>query len=457
MQTNVTAARTYRAKAGKTHEGGQAGVISAYPQLLRQVATCLLFEDTFYEKGSTIADEIAANAAKVTPEQLASVAIMARDEFNLRHVPLFLVAHLMCRKAETPALLGSTLEKVIQRADELSEFCAIYAKVNGKKTSELKDCLSAQAKKGLAAAFRKFSPYALAKYNRDSAVRLRDVLFLCHAKPKDDEQKATWAKLVAGTLEAPDTWEVALSAGTDKKATWERLIAEDKLGALALIRNLRNMTTAGVDRGAVTDALGRAKVAGILPYQFLGALRHAPEFAQGIERAMLSALEGAATLPGTTLLLIDVSGSMDQQLSAKGTLQRLDAASALAVYLRETAADLRVFTFSYSLVEVPAHRGLGLVKAISDSQEHGGTHLRAAQAALQKAAGKADRIITVTDEQSQDGIHPAWTEHPYLINVAPYKPGLDTHSGWTRINGWSERIADYIRMEEAGAFKGDTA
>jgi len=41
-------------------------------------------------------------------------------------------------------------------------------------------------KKGLAAAFGKFDAYSLAKYNSDgAAIKLRDVLFLTHAKPKE--------------------------------------------------------------------------------------------------------------------------------------------------------------------------------------------------------------------------------------------------------------------------------
>ncbi|MFO7863430.1 MAG: TROVE domain-containing protein, partial [Salinivirgaceae bacterium] len=96
--------------------------------------------------------------------------------------------------------------------------------------------LSAQVKKGLAAAFQKFNAYQLAKYNRDGEVKLRDVLFLCHANPTSQEQELVWKKLIDGTLESPDTWEVNLSSGADKKETWERLLREEKLGALALLR-----------------------------------------------------------------------------------------------------------------------------------------------------------------------------------------------------------------------------
>jgi hypothetical protein len=63
---------------------------------------------------------------------------------------------------------------------------------------------------------------------RETTVKLRDVLFLCHAKPKDAEQAETWKKLVENTLESPDTWEVALSAGKDRRETWERLLRKAK-------------------------------------------------------------------------------------------------------------------------------------------------------------------------------------------------------------------------------------
>lgn len=109
--------------------------------------------------------------------------------------------------------------------------------------------------RGLGDAFPKVSAYQLAKYNRRNPVKLRDVLFLSHAKPKDDEQKAVWKQLVDGTLPSPDTWELELSAGKDKRETWTRILNEKKLGALALLRNLRNMTEAQVDDALIRSSL----------------------------------------------------------------------------------------------------------------------------------------------------------------------------------------------------------
>src|SRR5262249_34416988 len=189
---------------------------------------------------------------------------------KLRHAPLLLVRE-MARLASHRQLVAETLYQVIQRADELAEFVALY-------WTEGKQPLSAQVKKGLASAFTKFDEYALAKYNRAAPVKLRDVLFLSHAKPLDQAQADLWKRLGDGQLATPDTWEVSLSAGADKHEVWERLLRENKLGALALLRNLRNMTEAKVDEQLMRDGLARMKTERVLPFRFIAAARYAPQW-----------------------------------------------------------------------------------------------------------------------------------------------------------------------------------
>src|SRR5436305_7594040 len=217
-------------KQKQTHECAPARHISAEQELRRSVLACMLWESQFYEDGVAIAGRIRELVGKVPAGKVAALAVETREKMKLRHAPLLLVRE-MARLATHRHLVAETLTKVIQRADELAEFVALY-------WSEGKQPLSAQVKKGLAAAFTKFDEYALAKYNRATPVKLRDVLFLCHAKPIDEAQAALWKRLVAGELTIPDTWEVALSAGADKREVWERLLDDNKLGALALLRNL---------------------------------------------------------------------------------------------------------------------------------------------------------------------------------------------------------------------------
>ncbi len=257
--------------------------------------------------------------------------------------------------------------QVIQRADELAEFVAIYWK-DGRVP------LSAQVKKGLAAAFPKFDAYALAKYDRGGPIKLRDVLFLAHAKPRDEAQAEVWKRLIAGELTSPDTWEVALSSGADKREAWERLLREQKLGALALLRNLRNMREVGVDESLVLAALGSMSTARVLPFRFLAAARYAPQWEEALEQAMLKCVgsqdKTQEKLTGKTIVLVDVSGSMTAPLSHRSEMQRTDAAYGLAVLLREIGEKVAVFSFSNSLVEVPARRGFALRDAIDKSQPH---------------------------------------------------------------------------------------
>ena len=253
----------------RTHEGAAARHISSELQLRRSVLACLLWESQFYEDGVEIAGRIAELVPKVAVEKVAALAVEAREQMKLRHASLLLVRE-MARQKTHRAPVSETLARVIQRADELAEFVAIYWK-DGRVP------LSGQVKKGLAAAFPKFDEYQLAKYDRGGPIKLRDVLFLCHAKPRDEDQAAVWKRLIWGRLTTPDTWEVALSSGANKGEAWERLLREQKLGALALLRNLRNMHEAGVDESLVLNALREMSAARVLPFRFLAAARYAPQ------------------------------------------------------------------------------------------------------------------------------------------------------------------------------------
>ncbi len=423
-----------------THEGGTAKHISAAKQLERSMLSCMLWEKEFYESGEGIADRIAKLIPQVDPHTVALLTVYAREKSKLRHIPLFVAREMLKHKDHKP-LVSALLATIIQRPDELTEFLSIYWKDD---KPGMKSPIAAQAKKGLAKAFNKFSEYQLSKYNQDGAIKLRDVLFLCHAKPKDKEQEEVWKRLVNGTLTTPDTWEVELSASKDKTASWTRLLEEDTLGGLALLRNLRNMGEAKVDRKLIKKALLRMKVDRILPYRFIAAAKFAPDMEQELEAAMFKSLKEMPKFTGSTLLLVDVSGSMDHPVSSKSDLTRLDAACGLAMLARELCDDLVIKTFSTNLVSVPSRRGFGLAEAIVKSQPHSSTYLGKAVNFLNKAEAKHDRIIIITDEQSKDKVpDPVW-KNAYVINVASAKNGVG-YGTYNHIDGWSEAVLSYIQ------------
>jgi 60 kDa SS-A/Ro ribonucleoprotein len=259
----------------------------------------------------------------------------------------------------------------------------------------------------------------------------------------DAAQAELWKRLVEGELAIPDTWEVALSSGGDKREAWERLLSESKLGALALLRNLRNMAEVKVSEQAIRDGLARMKTDRVLPFRFIAAARYAPQWEPELEKAMFRALEAQSKLPGKTVLLVDVSGSMDAPLSRRSEMRRNDAAYGLAVLLREIAEDVSIYTFSDRLVRVPSRQGFALRDALNASQPHNGTYLGQALKGLDEAY---DRLIVITDEQSHDPV-PNPKARGYVLNVASYQNGVG-YGAWMHIDGWSDSVIEYIRAAE---------
>lgn len=417
-------------------EGVKVPAISVEKQLSRLVLACMLWEKQFYLDGAESAVLIKDLVPKANSAFVRALAIKARNEYKLRHVPL-----LLCRElARVGDLDAATLDAVIQRADEMGEFLAIY-------WAEKRTPLSNQVKKGLAKAFCKFNEYELAKNDKASAtVSVRDVMFLAHAKPTSPEQESLFKRVANKELVTPDTWETQLSSGADKGATFTRLMVEKKLGALAFLRNLRNMVQAGVSEAAIRDYSRTVNVDKVLPFRYIASARIVPQFEDMLEAMMFRSLAGAKKLGGKTLLLVDVSPSMfGTKVSAKSDLDRYDAAAALAMLCSEVCESVAIYAFSTETVRVPPRKGFALNDAIKNACPHNGTLLGCALTLVNKT--EYDRLIVITDEQSQDNVPKAIKQHSYILNVASYKNGVNT-DGYTTITGFSESCFEYIRAIE---------
>ncbi len=420
-----------------THEGAPTVTVNAKEQLARTVMSCMLWESTFYEDGVSIADRIKALIPQVKADDVYNIAVKARNESKLRHVPL-LIAREMARIQSHKHLVAKLLTEIIQRPDELCEFLAIY-------WQEKRQTLSGQVKKGLANAFKKFDEYSISKYNRDNKIKLRDVLFLVHPKPDNDKQQDLWNRLVKDELKIPDTWEVEISKNKSNKDSWERLLSENKLGGLALIRNLRNMTEAKVSDEKIRKALSEMKTDKIIPYRFIGSARYAPTFEPELEQALFKSIQSKEKIKGKTVLLVDVSGSMDSPISDKSDLMRMDAGCGIAMLARELCEDVKIFSFSSNLAVIPARRGFALRDAIVTSQGHASTQTGEAIQAINNGT-EYDRMIVITDEQSHDTV-PNPKGKGYIINVSVHQNGIG-YGPWTHIHGWAESVLDYIAQSE---------
>jgi hypothetical protein len=461
MKTNTPAMMTAR-----THEGAAVPRVSAMAELRRTASACLLFEDTFYESGVDIATRLRDLVHRVPLDDALHLAQDLRHKNGLRHAPLWMLnAALDHPEAPEFAANRHALSMVIanvcgSRADLPGELLAMYRKDNPRRP------LAKALKRGLADAIKSLSSYAIQKYapRGKGAYRLRDVLFLTRPKPRDNVQ-AEWFKMLADdTLPQADTWETKLSGGADKRETFEAMLRNNTLGALAILRNLRNMVQVGVPHDLVAKSLmsaTRANRFGTLPFQYVAASRAVPSMEPVIEAAMLTGVQrfmsdnatpemietNGNLLSGHTILLVDVSGSMRDPLSGKSTLDRSDAAAAMAILLREVCDEVSVFDYNTSVREVPARRGFALRDAFR--RPYDGTYTgKAAHAVLHEVTRRLgrspERIIVITDEQSRDTLPPLPTgTRGYVMNVAPYQNGI-AWGRWTTVSGFSENLVKFI-------------
>lgn len=424
--------------------------------LRRATLANLLWEDIAYMDGASVADEIARLIPLCQPEEVYNLAIEAREKQKLRHTPLFIAAE-MCRHEEHKSLVGKLLPRIITRADMLTDFLALY-------WSKGKCTVCKQARIGLAEAFHNFDEYQFAKYDRNAEIKLRDVMFLAHPKARNEAEQELFRKIANRELSIPDTWEVALSKGEDKKETWTRLISTHKLGATATLRNIANMMRANVDKEIIHKALVGIKNSMLLPLDFYKAAKQNPEFERDIELSMTQTYSELPKLPGRTLFIVDVSGSMNCRISVESCFTRLEAACAMAMLasvqceefeLVATSGNDETRTCASKWIQYPS-KGFSLINDIKLADiGQGGIFTRQCLEWCQETFKDKDfdRIIIFSDSQDCDfpdrrKPHPFGTRN-YICDVSAHTKGINYKGVWTaEISGWSEHFLTYIASLE---------
>lgn len=473
MKTNVK-------KTSPNAYGNQTRELTAYEKLQRSAINCLLWEDTFYEDGESIADRIKKYMEQVTPEQARSVLKEAKVDNKLRHMPLFLLVNM----AKNGYLTAEDVANTITRVDDMSELLSLYWSTDWKdstgNTVKNKHTVPKSIVKGIQKALPKFDEYQLAKYRGDRYdVSLKTVIKMTHPKPENAEMEALWGRAINGNLATPDTWEVGLTnchTPAEKKEFWTRMLTEktekgfNKLGALALIRNLRNMQSVNVDEDNIRSALGSASMSKILPFQLVTAARYAPQLEDVLETKLLESIDSMEKLEGDTVVLLDTSGSMRSPLSGKGETTCQDVAASMGAIIRGVCNKSIIYTFQESIQAVPSGRkGFALIDCVRRAPSGGTSVIDCTNDAIrlykESHNGKYPaRVIVVTDEQTNsDGTGRSWRRgttvkldnlpsncNGYIINVGTYENGVGYNNScnYVHINGWSENVLKYISAYE---------
>ena len=489
----------FRSKVKETvnYEGAKAFVLTPQLELYTAVATAGL-SDQFYEKAADKMQRMRELIAKNDAAFVAKLAIYAREQMYLRSIPLVLAVELAKQQSGND-VVGKLTNRVVQRADEITELLAYYAIANERTEVKKLNKLSKQLQKGLAAAFNKFDEYQFAKYNRDAAVKLKDALFLVHPKAKDEAQQALFNKIVKDELQVAYTWETELSAlGQQKydtaelkkaavKAKWEELIFSNKVGYMATMRNLRNILEAEVSREALEKvcayianekAVANSKQ---LPFRFLAAYRELKELNNGRVGNVLDALEqavlySAANIAGyddstKVVIAADVSGSMQKAISAKSKVQNYDIGLMLAMLLKNRCANAitGMFGDTWKVINVPNRNLLANVLEFHRREGEVGysTNGHLVIKDLLQRNQVVDKVMVFTDCQlwntynGGESMDTVWKRYKkmapnaklYLFDLAGYgnTPLNVQRDDVYLVAGWSDKIFNVLNAIEEGS------
>lgn len=486
-----------KAQESINHEREKAFSLTPQLALYTAVATAGL-SDQFYEKSADKLERLRELIAKNDAEFVAKLAVYIREKMYLRSTPLVLTVEL-AKVQSGNTIVSKLTNRVVQRADEITELLAYYAIANERTDVKKLNKLSKQIQKGLANAFNKFDEYQFAKCNREAEVKLKDALFLVHPKAKDETQQTLFNKIVKDELQVPYTWEVELSVlGQQKfdsgeikqaafRAKWEELIFSNKLGYMATLRNLRNILEAEVSTVALNKVcayLGDEKAVANskqLPFRFLAAYRELKHLNNGRVSQVLNALEkavvqSAANIAGydkntKVVIAADVSGSMQRPISAKSKVMNYDIGLMLAMLLHSRCnnAVTGMFGDSWKVINMPT---TGILSNVDEFYRREGevgysTNGYLVVKDLLHRKKVVDKVMLFTDCQlwnsnkGNETIAGLWKQYKaiaphaklYLFDLAGYGnvPLNVMRDDVFLIAGWSDKIFDVLKAIEDGS------
>lgn len=443
--------------------GGEA--YSQTPELeLVSILLTSFANDKFYEKATDTYERLKQLVKLCDKKFVAQAAIYARTQFGMRSIT-HVVASELAKYVGGEKWAKNFYTGIVYRPDDMLEILSYHTSKNGKVTNAIKN--------GFAKAFDKFDHYSLAKYRGEGkGFKLVDVVNLVHPKPTDKNKEAIDA-LIKGNLKSFDTWESQLTEAGQKatnedekaefkKDVWVGLVKERKIGYFALLRNLRNIIEQAPE--VVNEALVMLtdekliKKSLVLPFRFTTAFDEIAKLTDGkIVRQVLMALNKAVDIAvsnvpvfdGETLVVLDVSGSMQGKPAQIGSLFS-------AVLIKSNNADFMVFSDNAAYRNVnPMDSTITIANSIRFAS--GGTNF---QAIFNTANKKYDRVVILSDMQGWVGYNAPTVQfnaYKQRVGANPFLYSFDLNGYGSMqfpeqnvfaIAGFSEKIFDIMKLME---------
>lgn len=442
--------------------GGQAYSVNPKFELVSILLSSFV-QDKFYRKAGDEIKKVVELLPRVGYEFGAKAALYARKEFGMRSIT-HVVGGEVAKNVKGATWSKKFLKKVFHRPDDMMEILS-YVSGGGKIVHPVPNCL----KKAIKANLEGLSEYHIAKYKCEGkTISMIDLVNLTHPK-----STPAITKLMKGLLKPSETWETKLTqagqvAETEeqklelKSAAWEELLTQDKLGYLAMLRNLRNITSQAPHMLSLVNArlVDKERISKnlIFPFQFHTAIE---EIGSSVPRDTLVALSTAMELSlsnvpkfdGKTLIVVDNSGSMG------GKPINIACLFAGALY-KTNDSDLMVFSNVARYVNpIPTDSLSSIHASITRSMSPSGTNFNSIFDSIKRTV-KYDRIIILSDMQGWMGYNAPtkpFSDYCKFIGNRPYVYSFDLNGYGSLqfpeaqtfcIAGWSEKIFDVMKLLE---------
>lgn len=162
-----------------------------------------------------------------------------------------------------------------------------------------------------------------------------------------------------GKIPVADVWETAISNTDNAEEEWKRLLVEGKLGYLALLRNLRNIskydfcTLDFSDKYIFSILCDPKKIREslVFPFQIYTAYKACPKYGYELSEAFKASMENVPVIEGSTLVAVDVSGSMDALLSNRSSVSIGEASACYAYIISQRCTDPTIVKFGTTATE----------------------------------------------------------------------------------------------------------
>lgn len=468
---------TKRAMHTTNRSGHDAYRLDDKTKLVTMALTTMLGEPKYYGDNT---DELIKTAEGLCKsgngEFVAKLAVWARTKGNLRsvsHALCAVVAHNCSGKRFVRPAVRAVASA---RGDDGTEIIAAHKALYGDKVR-----WPHALQRGVRDALETETPFQVAKYqSQNRSVKLRDTLRITHPKAMRGDTVEAMGKVIDKTLPMPKSWETELSARGNKAEVWDELIAENKVGIFALVRNLRNIISSGADIDPVLAKLcDRELIAKsrMLPFRFWEAYRElqkagiaTTKINRALDAALINSCRNADQLPGKTAVLIDRSGSMSGHVSSRSKAECIDIAAVLGAMVTHISNDAAVFWFGNNAGIIP----MAGMSIISDVQmvprASGGTDMAAGFDRLMETRFDADRVIVLSDNEvngtgwwrpckGSEVIQRKMDEYRRKVGHDVWCHAIDLQGYGTAqfagpktniMAGWSSEVIKYIALTEAG-------